>query len=103
MKLAITYAQDGRSVTSIAEDTDILGLLMSHWRERMGDMVFGTDIKEKKMQSKTFWRISELFNQRHNKKHFSSLTLGLDVIHYLLLTKKVTMFSMVHCAVNTIY
>ena len=60
MKLAITYVQDGRSITSIAEDTDILGLLMSHWRERMGDMVFGADIKEKKMRSKTFWRISEL-------------------------------------------
>ena len=34
---------------------------MSHWREGMGDMVFITDIKEKKKQSKTFfWRISEL-------------------------------------------
>ena len=63
----------------------------------MCDMVFGTDIKEKKKQSKTF------FNQRHNKKHFSSTTLGLDVMQHLLFTKKVTMFSMVHCAVNTIY
>ena len=34
---------------------------MSHWREGMGDMVFSTDIKEKKKQSKTFfWCISEL-------------------------------------------
>ena len=60
MKLAITYAQGGRNVTSMAEDTDILVLLMSHWRERMGDVVFGADIKEKNKRSKTFWRISEL-------------------------------------------
>ena len=34
---------------------------MSHWREGMGDMVFGTDIKEKKKRPKTFFsRISEL-------------------------------------------
>ena len=75
---------------------------MSHWREGMGDMVFGTDIKEKKKRPKTFFsRISE--NQRHDKKHFSSPTLGLDVIQHLLFTKKVIMFSMVHCAVVIIY
>ena len=61
VKSAITYAEDGRSVITMAEDTDILVLLISHLREVMGDMVFGTDIKEKKKRSKTlFWRINEL-------------------------------------------
>ena len=61
MKSATTYAQDGSSVITMAKDTDILVVLMSHWREGMGDMVFGTYIKEKKKLLKTFfWRISEL-------------------------------------------
>ena len=48
VKSTITYAQDRGSVIIMAEDTDILVLLMSHWREGMGDMLFRTDIKEKK-------------------------------------------------------
>ena len=61
VKSAITYAQGGCSVITMVEDTDILILLMSHWKEGMGDMVFGRDIKEKKERSKTsFWRMSEL-------------------------------------------
>ena len=53
VKSAITYAQDECSVITMAEDTDILVLLMSHWKEGMSDMMFGRDIKEKKKQSKT--------------------------------------------------
>ena len=60
-KSAITDAQDGYSVIPIAEDTDILILLMSHWREGMGYIVCVTDSKEKKKRSKTFFlRIIEL-------------------------------------------
>ena len=55
LKSAITCAKDGRSVITMAEDTDILVFLMSHWREGMGDMVFGTDIQEKNKQLKTFF------------------------------------------------
>ena len=55
LKSAITCKKDGRSVITMAEDADILVLLMSHWREGMGDMVFGTDIKEKNKQLKTFF------------------------------------------------
>ena len=61
VKSAISYAQDGRSIITMAEDTDILVLFMDHWREGMGNMVFGTDIKKNKKRSKTFfWCISEL-------------------------------------------
>ena len=52
VKSAITYAQDGCSVITMVEDTDILISLMSHWKKGMGDMVFGRDIKEKKERSK---------------------------------------------------
>ena len=47
MKSAITYAQDGHTVITMAEYTDILVFVMSHWREGMGKVVFATDIKEK--------------------------------------------------------
>ena len=61
VKSAITYAQDGRSSITMAEDTDILVLLMNHWTEGMGSMVLGTDIKENKKRFKTFfWCKSEL-------------------------------------------
>ena len=61
VKSAISYALDGQSVITMAEDTDVSVLLLSHWGEAMGDVVFGRDIKEKKKLSKTFfWRISEL-------------------------------------------
>ena len=60
-KVTITYAQDGRSIITMAEDTDILVLLMNHWAEGMGNMVLGTDIKENKKRFKTFfWCKSEL-------------------------------------------
>ena len=64
MKSAVTYAQDGLSVITMAEDTEILVLLMSHWREGVGDMVFGTDIKEKKKRLKT--------NQKSNQSSVSN-------------------------------
>ena len=48
VKSAISYALDGQSVITMAEDTDVSVLLMSHWGEAMGDVVFGRDIKEKK-------------------------------------------------------
>ena len=43
----MTEQSKGSAVT-MAEDTDVSVLLMSHWGEAMGDVVFGRDIKEKK-------------------------------------------------------
>ena len=84
----------------MAEDTDILVLLMSHWREGMGGMVFGTDIKEKKKRSKAFfWCISELIQSTTQQETllFAHAWSGCDT------TSAVYQKGMVHCAVNTIY
>ena len=48
VKQAIDYAKVGRDVAVMAEDTDVLVLMMSHWKTSMGNMVIamGEEAKE---------------------------------------------------------
>ena len=41
VKTGIEYAKVGRNVAVVAEDTDVLVLLMHHWKEGMGQLMFG--------------------------------------------------------------
>ena len=45
---AIDYAKVGRDVAVMAEDTDVLVLMMSHWKTSMGNMfiAMGEEAKE---------------------------------------------------------
>lgn len=62
VKQAVEYAQFGRNVVVMAEDTDILILMLSHWKADMGDMFIGFENKVKKKAAKklSFWNISML-------------------------------------------
>ena len=66
VKQAIDYAKVGRDVAVMAENTDILVLMMSHWKTSMGNMLIAIGKKLKKKASKTlsFWRVSTLFDKR---------------------------------------
>ena len=55
VKQAIEYARVGRDAVVTAEDTDILVLMMSHWKASMGDMVIAI---EKKLKKKAFKKLS---------------------------------------------
>ena len=50
VKSDISYALDGQSVITMAEDTDVPVLLMSHWGEGMGDVVFEISRKRRNYQ-----------------------------------------------------
>ena len=66
VKQAIDYAKVGRDVEVMAEDTDLLVLMMSHWKTSMGNMVIAIGKKLKKKASKkiSFWRVSALFDKK---------------------------------------
>ena len=66
VKQAIDYAGVGRDVVVMAEDTDILVLMMSHWKASMGDMVIAIEKKLKKKASKklSFWKVSTLIDKK---------------------------------------
>ena len=51
-KTGIEYAKVDRNVAVVAEDTDVLVLLMYHWNEGMGQLMFGFEKREKKKRSK---------------------------------------------------
>ena len=50
----------------MAEDTDILILMLNHWKASMGDMVIAIEKKLKKKASKklSFWRVSTLIDKK---------------------------------------
>ena len=62
VKQALDYAEAGRNVTVMAEDTDILIILIYHWKDNMGQLTIGIEKKFSKKSSKTlsFWNISSL-------------------------------------------
>ena len=66
VKQAIDYAKVGRDVAVMAEDTDLLVLMMSHWKTSMGNMFIAIGKKLKKKASKkiSFWRVSALFDKK---------------------------------------
>ena len=47
---ALEMAKNGKVVNVVADDTDILILLMYHWRETMGDVYFLSEPKRAKKE-----------------------------------------------------
>ena len=66
VKQAINYTGVGRDVAVMAENMDILILMMSQWRTSIGDMVIAIEKKLKKKASKklSFWRVSTLIDKK---------------------------------------
>ena len=66
VKQATGYARVSRDVAVMAEDTDILVLMMSHWKASMRDMAIAIEKKLKKKASKklSFWRVCTLIDKK---------------------------------------
>ena len=47
----------------MADDTDILILLMYHWNQSMADIYFHSEAKRKKMNKLVVWKIQDLINK----------------------------------------
>ena len=57
---ALQLAMEGNVVTVIADDTDILVLLMYHWKENMSDIYFQSEPKKSQRRGLTSWKIRDL-------------------------------------------
>ena len=64
VKTALEYAETGRCVVVMAEDTDILVLMMSHWRDGLGELFLGTEKKEKRRRHSKllYWSMRDLLS-----------------------------------------
>lgn len=56
---ALQYADQGHEVYVVADDTDVLVLLMYHWKYSMGELYFFSETGRKR----NIWKISDLVNQ----------------------------------------
>ena len=54
VQCALQYVSEGSDVNVVTDDTDILVLLMYHWKQNMASMYFLSEEKNKKI-----WRISD--------------------------------------------
>ena len=59
---ALQYAQQGQEVNVVADDTDILVLLVYHWKDTMADINFQSEAKCKKKDIMA-WKMCDLANQ----------------------------------------
>eukprot|EP00795_Rhopilema_esculentum_P016687 gene16687-8133_t len=64
VKTVLEYAETGRYVSVMEEGTDILVLMMSHWRDGLGESFFGTEKKEKKRRHSKllYWSMRDLLS-----------------------------------------
>ena len=60
VKKAIDYAGEGKSVVVAADDTDILVLLIYHWKEEFGEIYFSTEQRKNKTKVLKWWNIGHL-------------------------------------------
>ena len=70
-KTAIEYAEGGHDVVVTADDTDILILLIYHWREDLADVFFSTEWKVKNSKTKLlkWWNIGALAMNTTHREH----------------------------------
>jgi hypothetical protein len=61
VKTALDYCSVD-DVAVVADDTDIVVLMMYHWKPELNQLYFATEIKEGKMASKRFnyWNLEDL-------------------------------------------
>lgn len=57
---AIQLAREGNVVTVVADDTDILVLLLYHWKETMADIYFQSEVKKSQRKNVNVWKIRDL-------------------------------------------
>ena len=60
VKCALKIATKGQEVNVVADDTDVLILLMHHWRESMADVYFLSKSKSTSTKGLQVWRIRDL-------------------------------------------
>ena len=60
---ALRYTSQGKVVNVVTEDTDILVLLMHHWKDRMADVYFRSESNKKQPK---LWRIHDLVTKAGN-------------------------------------
>jgi hypothetical protein len=53
-------AMEGKTVNVVADDTDVLILLMHHWTESMADVYFLSEPKKSQKKGLQVWRICDL-------------------------------------------
>ena len=64
----IQFAREGRETTVVADDTDILVILMYHWRQDMADVYFRSETN-RSQQSLTMWKVRDLTSKADSKGH----------------------------------
>ena len=57
---ALQFASRGRSVSVIADDTDVLVLLIYHWNHAMADICFHSEAKKTQKKGLKVWKICDL-------------------------------------------
>ena len=60
---ALQMAMEGKEVTVVADDTDVLILLMYHWTESMADVYFLSEPKKSQKKGLQVWRICDLITK----------------------------------------
>ena len=57
---ALQFAVQGNTTTVVADDTDVLVLLMYHWKENMEDVYFQSEPKKSQKKGLFLWKIRDL-------------------------------------------
>ena len=60
---ALQYAIQGTKVTVVANDTDVLILLMYHWKKEMADIYFSSEINK---PQKNWWKVRDITSKAGN-------------------------------------
>ncbi len=57
---ALQFASQGNATTVVADDTDVLILLMYHWKENMADVYFLSEARKSQKKGLLVWKIHKL-------------------------------------------
>jgi len=60
---ALQIAREGKEVNVVADDTDVLILLMYHWTDTIADIYFLSEPKKSQKKSLQVWRIRDLISK----------------------------------------
>ncbi|XP_065911780.1 uncharacterized protein [Dysidea avara] len=63
---ALQMAMEGKEVNVVADDTDVLILLMHHWTDAMADVYFLSETKKSQKKTLQVWRIRDLISKAGN-------------------------------------
>ena len=66
MYTALEYAALGTEVNLVADDTDVLVLLMLHWKENMADVFFHSEARKSLQTTALSWNVRDLVSKAGN-------------------------------------